>query len=62
MIDVVQLQACDAPRGICKRREMVVPCGHPMDADPRYGDGDEGHELPDRGFEPAPAQTTQGQK
>lgn len=53
MIYVVHLYACDVPRGICKQRRMVVPCGHPMDADPRYGDGDDDHDLSDRGFERA---------
>ena len=58
MIYVVHLYACYVPRGTCKQRRMVVPCGHPMDADPRYGDGD----LSDLSFEHAPVQTTKGQK
>lgn len=28
----------------------VVPCGHPIDADPRYGDGDDDQDLSDHGY------------
>ena len=35
---------------------MVVPCCYPIDADPRYGDGDDDLDPADRGFERPPKQ------